>query len=107
MKTIKSPREFERVFSCGKRAYGSLVCIRVAKTCEDGEARVAFVAPKRLGNAVVRNRCKRVLREAARIKSLPVEGYGIILFATPRTHNASLQDVSRELQRLLGKVGIL
>ncbi|MFR8061149.1 MAG: ribonuclease P protein component, partial [Lancefieldella rimae] len=78
MKTIKSPREFERVFSCGKRAYGSLICIRVAKTCEDGEARVAFVAPKRLGNAVVRNRCKRVLREAARIESLPVEGYGII-----------------------------
>ena len=107
MKTIKSPREFERVFSCGKRAYGSLICIRVAKTCEDGEARVAFVATKRLGNAVVRNRCKRVLREAARIESLPVEGYGIILFATPQTHNASLQDVSRELQRLLGKVGIL
>ena len=40
MKTIKSPREFERVFSCGKRAYGSLICIRVAKTCEGDEARV-------------------------------------------------------------------
>ncbi len=32
-------------------------------------------------NAVFRNRCKRVLREAARKSGLPVEGYGIICVA--------------------------
>lgn len=105
MKIIKSPREFERVFSCGKRANASLLRIRVAVD-ESAGAGVAFVAPKRLGNAVFRNRCKRVLREAARISGLPVCGYGVILFATSQTYDASPQEVSYELQKLLRKTGI-
>ena len=47
---------------------------------EGDPGRVAFVAAKRLGCAVVRNRSKRVLREAARACGLPRPGYELILF---------------------------
>ena len=100
MKTIKSRSEFERVFSAGKRAQSSVLRIRVAPS------EVAFVAPKRLGNAVFRNRCKRVLREAARKSGLPVEGYGIILFATKDTHSSNPADISVSLDALLRKTGV-
>ena len=66
---------------------------------------VAFVAPKRLGNAVYRNRCKRVLREAAHEAQLPKEGMNIILLATQDTHAAKTHDVAVCLEKLLRKVG--
>ena len=106
METIKSKKEFERVFSCGKRLNGSLLRIRVAKASESDHARVAFAAPKRLGNAVFRNRCKRILREAARSCELPIDGYDVILFATKDTHDSSPELVSKALRRMLDRAGV-
>ena len=106
METIKSKKEFEQVFSHGKRLNGSLLRIRAAAVHEGNHARVAFVAPKRLGNAVFRNRCKRVLREAARSCELPIDGYDVILFATKDTHDSSPELVSKALRRMLDRAGI-
>lgn len=105
METIKSKREFEKVFSSGKRLNDPLLRIRLAKLDEGDSPRVAFVAPKRLGNAVYRNRCKRVLREAARECGFPLEGYDVILFSTEGTHDSSPSSVARSLRRLIKKVG--
>lgn len=105
METIKSKRDFERVFSRGRRYNDALLRIRVAPR-EGAEGRVAFVAPKRLGNAVFRNRCKRVLREAARLCSLPADGCDVILFSTAQTHDSSPERVASSLRRLLGRAGV-
>lgn len=102
MQTIKSHQDFERVFTQGKRLNHPLIRMVICDCVSEGDpARVAFAAAKRLGNAVVRNRSKRVLREAARACCLPVEGREIILFATPRTRTASPEDMQAALQSLL------
>ncbi len=106
MNTIKSRREFEQVFSEGKRYNSRLVRICVLKGGEGDAGKVAFVAAKRLGNAVVRNRCKRVLREAARICDVPREQSSVILFATPQTRNVHPQELARVLAELLQRAGI-
>lgn len=106
MKTIKSRRDFERVFSQGRGYNDSYLRIRVAPLDEGDPGRVAFVAAKRLGNAVFRNRCKRVLRESARLVGLPKDGYDVIIFSTHRTHNSSPEQVAVALRRLLGKAGV-
>ncbi len=106
METIKSKRDFEKVFSCGKRLNDPLLRIRMAKLDEGDPARVAFVAPKRLGNAVYRNRCKRVLREAARECGFPLDGYDVILFSTKGTHDSSPSEVAHSLRRLIKKAGV-
>lgn len=106
METIKSAREFERVFAGGQRYSHRLVRITVLKGNEGDGGKVAFVAAKRLGNAVFRNRCKRVLREAARAERLPREGARIILFATRRTHDAAPEEVAQALESLLAKAGM-
>lgn len=108
MKTIKSKSEFEKVFSGGRRYNHRLVRITVLRDCNDEGSlnKVAFVAPKRLGNAVFRNRCKRVLREAARMSALPSEGTDVILFATKRTHDAHPEEVAQALSVLLRKAGV-
>lgn len=73
---------------------------------EGGSGRVAFIAAKRLGNAVTRNRCKRLLRAAAQECSLPVEGQAMLLFATPKTFASSSQEVAKDLERALVKAGV-
>lgn len=103
MDTIKSKVEFGRVFSSGTRAGSRLVRIAALPTGDLDTGKVAFVAAKRLGNAVWRNRAKRVLREAARELGLPVAGHSIILFATNHTHDARPHEVSKALSRLVGE----
>jgi ribonuclease P protein component len=101
METIKSKRAFGRVFSDGKRANHRLVRMTVLRQSEGGPARVAFVAPKRLGNAVFRNRCKRVLREAAREADFPREGFDVIFFATRATHDTHPHEVAQAMASLM------
>lgn len=105
MKTIKSKKEFELVFSGGRRANARLVRITCLKADDSEDGKVAFVAAKRLGNAVYRNRCKRVLREAARNCGLPATGWKIILFATKKTHDSNPHAVGSSLEELLRRVG--
>ncbi|ERI06316.1 ribonuclease P protein component [Atopobium sp. oral taxon 810] len=106
MDTIKSKQEFSTVFSSGCRYNGRLVRIAVLKGDEGDPSKVAFVAAKRLGTAVHRNRCKRVLREAARLCGLPRAGARVILFATDATADSHPADISHELTGLLRKSGI-
>ena len=103
-KTIKSKSDFERVFTQGRRLNDKLLRMRVVARDDGLPGRVAFVAAKRLGNAVYRNRGTRVLREAARVAALPLDGYDVILLATNQTHDSSPELVSCAVRRLLGKV---
>lgn len=105
METIKSKREFERVFTLGRRYNHPLVRSIVLRVTDE-PGKVAFVAPKRLGSAVFRNRCKRVLREAARSCGLPSDGVQIILFATKSTHSCSQADLREALMGLLTRARV-
>lgn len=107
MQTIKSRRDFERVFTQGRRYNHPLVRMVICDSISEGDpGRVAFAAAKRLGCAVVRNRSKRVLREAARSCGLPAAGREIILFATPRTRCAAAQEMTAALDSLCARAGI-
>ncbi len=74
-----------------------------------GDIRVGFTATKKIGNAVIRNRCKRRLRAAAQalIPTLGVPGHDYVLIAradTPtRDWQALLDDVKAALIRLDAK----
>jgi ribonuclease P protein component len=68
--------------------------------------KVAFIAPKRLGNAVLRNRCKRLLRAGfAASRQCSEEDFiydyfNIILMATPKTPKRSSVDIAEEMTQL-------
>ena len=66
MDTIKSSDQISEIFNLGVRFSSGEIRIIVKQTDDqrDPSGRVAFIAGKKLGNAVVRNRSKRVMREA-------------------------------------------
>jgi len=108
MDTIKSSDQISEIFNLGVRFSSGEIRIIVKQTDDqrDPSGRVAFIAGKKLGNAVVRNRSKRVMREAARAAHLPAPGYDVLLMATPRTRDVCHEDLRTALGRLLKKAGI-
>jgi ribonuclease P protein component len=70
------------------------------------EARFGFTASKILGNAVLRNRARRRLKEAVRIvgPEHAVPGYDYVLIARAGTVQRRFTEITRDLERALTKV---
>lgn len=90
---------------------GVVIQMRLRADDPAGPARAGFTATKKIGNAVVRNRAKRRLREAARLL-LPLHGAPgadyvfIARAATPdRPWPALLDDVETALVSLARRAG--
>ena len=64
---IRQGRDFARLKSQGRRlAQGGLV-LNWLELPEDTSSRFAVITTRKLGNAVTRNRCRRLLRECFRL----------------------------------------
>lgn len=71
--------------------------------------RVGFTATKKLGGAVVRNRCKRRLREAIRLTAAehPMPGYDLVLIAREATAERPWDQLLGDLRGALRQTGVL
>lgn len=65
-----------------------------------------FVAGKRLGGAVFRNRSKRVMREAMRRAGGPYTGWDLALIARARTATAAAGEIDKALDAALAALEI-
>jgi ribonuclease P protein component len=73
-----------------------------------GTGRVAFVAGRRIGGAVVRNRARRILRAAWREVAPRVrEGYDVALVARGAIRGAKTHDLVAEMSDLLSRARVL
>jgi ribonuclease P protein component len=68
--------------------------------------RYAFAIPKRVGNAVTRNKVRRRLREILRQAPL-LEGIDIVISVRPAAAEATFQALQSELTMLLKRARIL
>lgn len=68
---IKKRKDFELIFSTGRLVYSTGRVLRahylIEKGTEDSGVKIAPVVSKKLGNAVWRNRVKRLLKESYRL----------------------------------------
>jgi ribonuclease P protein component len=61
---------------------------------------------KRLGNAVIRNRTRRRIREALRqLDRLPGPGRDFLVVARPASAEATYQQIADSLRRTIGQIG--
>lgn len=71
--------------------------------------KAGFIAGKRVGNACVRNRAKRLLKESYRkLKiSLPACGFRVVFVANSDTPAATFGDIRNEMAWMFEKCGLL
>lgn len=106
---IKKNEEFQRVFEKGHSIYGRyLVVYFLHAATALNTIRYGFCVGKKIGNAVKRNRIKRLFREAVRAVSFSSsQSWDILLVARGPVHNASLADIITDVQHILEKVDLI
>ena len=99
--------DFKGVRRNGK-SYAHPLIVLIAQASEQQKLKVGVTASQTVGNAVNRNRAKRLLREAMRpfLPSLS-PGWELILIARPGMQGASLEDTHRALHGLLKRAGLV
>ena len=102
---LKRRAEFLRVASKGRKAAVHGLVLQVLPRGDDAPARVGFTVTKKVGNAVIRNRTKRRLREAARLLLCqePVGGVDLVLIGRDTTRGRPFPLLMDDLRRALQK----
>ncbi len=75
---------------------------------DDAPARLGFTVTKKVGNAVVRNRTRRRLREAARLllATAPVTGADLVLVGRDKTRGRKFSLLIDDLRQALARSGL-
>ena len=100
--------EYEHVKRDGFTRRGKLLMLNVVAVDNSGPCRAGFIASRRIGGAVVRNRVRRRLREIVRQHQHELlEGFWIVLVARWDAADANYRALEHEWLLLAKRASIL
>jgi ribonuclease P protein component len=75
------------------------VIVQMRKRDDDGTPRVGFTCTKKIGNAVVRNRIRRRMKEAVRMvmPAAALSGHDYVLIGRVATENRDFEDLGKDI----------
>lgn len=118
---IKENHLFVKTYTKGKRYVTPTVAVYVLKDLKAGMLRrenprklylnrIGFTASTKLGHAVVRNRCKRIMRQALRDveRETPLrKGNLVVIAAREKAVSSDSDTVYHDLKNALSKLGLI
>lgn len=104
---LKQNSDFRRVYGRGKSFSDPALVTYVLRNNRAGVCRMGITTSKKIGNAVDRNRMRRIIRAAFR-ENLPYlkNGYDFVFVARSRTKHLKSTDVSAIMAKHLAKAGV-
>ena len=104
---LRNKEDFSSIYKKGKSIPDRYVVVFYKKN-DLHYSRISFLASKKVGNSVQRNRARRLMRESYRhICSRIKEGYDIILIARNSINGKKYDDVSKSIENALKKGNLL
>ena len=105
---LKRRADFLRIASRGRKAAMPGLVLQALARPDGGTARLGFTVTKKVGNAVVRNRTRRRLKEAARLllQGRPVADVDLVVIGRDGTRGRPFPLLMDDLRRALDKVGV-
>ena len=105
--TLKQNSDFHRAYGRGQSAV-SPVLVTYALPNKTGSCRVGITASKKIGTAVERNRCRRIIKAAfSSLSSECAGGQDLVFVARFKTKNAKMQDVAAVMREHLVSLGVI
>ena len=110
MNNLKKNGECQIIYNSGRKSFGYYSLI-FFKRNDDNLKRCGFVVSKKTGNAVCRNRLKRLFREYYRQKEEYIkDGYDIIFVAKKtageKYKELKFEDIRKDLDKVLNNAKI-
>ncbi len=104
---LKENRDFRRVYNKGKSYVSPYFVVYINKNRQNN-IRLGITVGKKIGNAVKRNRAKRVITAAfSTVYPQIIGGYDFVIVARTRILNVKSTEVTLNLLKILKSVGVL
>jgi ribonuclease P protein component len=106
---LKKRAEFLRAAASGKKAAVGGVVLQALPRADASPVRLGFTVTKKVGNAVVRNRTRRRLKEAMRLllKDRPIYGADLVLIGRDSTRKRNFKALQADIRRALDRTGVI
>jgi ribonuclease P protein component len=103
---LKKSSHFNQVYDSGNSVAGRrIVCYWLPNKQE--KLHVGFSVSKKVGNAVTRNRYKRMLRNSVNQYLAFIKPVNLVIIARAKITDASYEELAREIKYLLKKAKLL
>lgn len=104
---LRRKKDFSTIYQKGK-SIGTKYVVLFYKRNQLPYNRTAFLASKKVGNAVTRNRARRLLKESYRqVEEKMTQGYDLIFIARTTIVDVKCKDVKKAMDFAIAKSGIL
>ena len=105
--TLKMNGDFRRLYNRGKAVTNPALVMYCMKN-RAGICRIGITTGKKIGNAVERNRSRRIIREAFRsvVKDID-DGYDFVFVARAKTAEMKSDDLAKVMKKLFIKGNVI
>ena len=104
--TLNLNSDFRRVYARGK-VYTDPALVTYVLKNRAGICRIGITASKKIGNAVQRNRARRVIRAATEMLPESAGGYDIVFVARTKTIRKKSTEIRSVMERQLLAAGVI
>jgi ribonuclease P protein component len=103
---LRRKSDFSALYNKGKSVGDRYVVVFCRKN-QLGFNRTAFLASKKVGNSVERNRARRLMKESYRhLEGKILQGFDIIIIARNTIHGTKCHEVQKSLKSAITRAGL-